>query len=73
MSKFYDLVLDGTKQRCEQEMAWHDNSSVDQRRLNYAGKDFAPVLDHEWNRRNRPAPRPRYTLSPVQLRRMRVI
>lgn len=61
------------KQRCEAEMSNHDSASVDQRLLNYAGKGFAPVLDPEWNRENRTAPKSRYTLSPAQLRRIRSI
>lgn len=73
MNDFDNMVLDEIKKQCELTMNYHDHESVDQRLLGYAGKGYAPVMDPEWNRRNRPAPKPRYTLSPVQLRRMRNI
>ena len=61
------------KLRCEKEMAGHDSASQDIRILNYQGKDSAPGLYTTWNHPHRPAPKPRYTLNPAQLRRMRVI
>lgn len=72
MSDFHDMILQEAKKRCEAEMAYHDRADHDRRMLNYAGKDFAPTLDPEWNRQHRAAPKPRYTLSPAQLRRMQI-
>jgi len=68
-----NVDFEALKQRCEAEMNRHDSVGREKRMLNYSGKDFAPVLDPEWNRQHRAAPKPRYTLSPVQLRRMRSI
>lgn len=65
----YDILKE-TKLRCEQEMEDHDRADHATRMLNYSGKNFTTFLDPNWNRPNPSAPKPRYTLSLVQLRRM---
>jgi hypothetical protein len=65
----YDILKE-TKLRAEQEMFNHDRASTAERMLNYSGKGFTNAVDPEWNRPNPSAPKPRYTLSLVQLRRM---
>lgn len=57
------------KERCEQELFYHDSASHDQRMLNYSGKGLTSALDPEWRHPHRPAPKPQYKLNPAQLRR----
>ena len=69
----YKTEFAALKQHCEAELYKHDRADHDKRMLNYAGEGVTPVLDPAWNQQNRAAPKPRYVLSPAQLRRMRII
>lgn len=61
----YQQTLKGVR------MEAHDTSSTDQRMRGYAGIGIIKIMrDPNWNRPNKPAPKPRYRLSPAQLRRM---
>lgn len=54
-------------------MERHDSASRNERMKAYAGigGDYTKrEYDPNWNKQVRPAPRPRYILSPAQLRRM---
>ena len=68
----YETDFAALKQRCVAEMAYHDRADHDQRMMNYSGKGVTDFLDPAWNRQHRAAPKPRYTLSPAQLRRMQI-
>jgi hypothetical protein len=59
--------------RCRLDMQKHDSLSLENRMINYTTNGLWEVVDPTWNRQNRPAPKPRYKLSPAQLRRMRII